>query len=100
MISSACPPIEYLARWRMQLAARLLDQGVSIAEAAASVGYDSEATFNRVFKRFAGAPPGASRRARPKYEALRMDTLGASNRSGSSSLLPPSTRLEHGAFPP
>jgi AraC-like DNA-binding protein len=64
------PPIEYLVRWRVQLAARLLDQGVKIAETAASVGYESEATFNRVFKRFAGAPPGAWRRARPKYDQL------------------------------
>jgi AraC-like DNA-binding protein len=64
------PPIEYLVRWRVQLAARLLDQGVKIAETADSVGYESEATFNRVFKRFAGAPPGAWRRARPKYDQL------------------------------
>ena len=64
------PPIEYLVRWWVQLAARLLDQGARIAETAVSVGYESEATFNRVFKRFAGAPPGAWRRARPKYDQL------------------------------
>jgi AraC-like DNA-binding protein len=58
------PPIEYLARWRMQLAARLLDEGVDVAEAAAEVGYTSPATFNRVFKRFVGATPGAWRRAK------------------------------------
>ena len=33
-----------------------------IAETASSVGYESEATFSRVFKRFAGAPTGAWRR--------------------------------------
>jgi AraC-like DNA-binding protein len=58
------PPIEYLARWRMQLAAKLLDQGVEIAEAAGKVGYASPAAFNRVFKRFVGAAPGAWRRAK------------------------------------
>ena len=61
------PPIEYLGRWRMQLAARLLDQGSSIADVAAQVGYDSEVTFNRVFKRFVGVPPGAWRKAHPRH---------------------------------
>lgn len=57
------PPMQYLARWRMQLAARLLESpGVSIAQAGAQVGYDSEAAFNRAFKRFVGTPPGAWRR--------------------------------------
>jgi AraC-like DNA-binding protein len=51
----------------MQLASRLLDQGSSIADVAAQVGYDSEATFNRVFKRFVGTPPGAWRKAHPKH---------------------------------
>ena len=58
------PPIEYLVRWRMQLAAKLLDEGVDIAETAAKVGYASPATFNRVFKRFVGTPPGSWRRSR------------------------------------
>ena len=58
------PPIEYLGRWRMQLAARLLDEGVDISEAAAAVGYTSPATFCRAFKRFVGTPPGAWRRAK------------------------------------
>jgi AraC-like DNA-binding protein len=60
------PPIEYITRWRVQLAARLLDEGATIAETAGRVGYDSDATFSRVFKRFAGAPPATWRRARPK----------------------------------
>jgi AraC-like DNA-binding protein len=58
------PPIEYVTRWRVQLAARLLEQGATIAETASSVGYDSEATFSRVFKRVAGAPPATWRRSR------------------------------------
>ena len=59
------PPMEYLARWRMQLAARLLDRGATIAQTAVQVGYGSEAAFNRVFKRFVGASPGAWRRGQP-----------------------------------
>jgi len=58
-------PIQYLARWRMQLAARQLEApSASIAQVAAGVGYDSEAAFNRAFKRQVGAPPGVWRRAR------------------------------------
>jgi len=58
-------PMHYLACWRMQLAARRLETpGVSIAQAGAEVGYDSEAAFNRAFKKFVGVPPGAWRRGR------------------------------------
>lgn len=64
------PPIEYLARWRVQLAAKLLDEGVDIAEAADKVGYASPAAFNRVFKRFVGTAPGAWRRAKRKKTAF------------------------------
>lgn len=59
------PPMQYLANWRLQLAARRLeDQRVSIAQAAAEVGYESEAAFSRAFKKLLGAPPAAWRRAR------------------------------------
>jgi len=56
------PPMTYLTRWRLQLAARSLEntpRGVS--EIAAEVGYDSEAAFNRAFKREFGEPPGRYR---------------------------------------
>ncbi len=57
--------MQYLARWRLQLAGRLLEQrGVSIAQAGAEVGYESEAAFNRAFKKGVGVPPGLWRRAR------------------------------------
>jgi AraC-like DNA-binding protein len=40
-------PMQYLARWRLQLAGRLLEQpGISIAQAGAEVGYESEAALN------------------------------------------------------
>jgi AraC-like DNA-binding protein len=56
-------PMQYLARWRMQLAVRRLEiPGVSIAQAGAEVGYESEAAFNRAFKKLVGMPPGAWRK--------------------------------------
>jgi AraC-like DNA-binding protein len=57
------PPLAYLARWRLQLAARLLrTTRRSVIEIAAEVGYESEAAFNRAFKREFGVPPGRFRR--------------------------------------
>lgn len=57
------PPMHYLTRWRMQLAAGLLTRGVSnVAGVAAEVGYDSEAAFSRAFKKFVGVPPATWRR--------------------------------------
>jgi AraC-like DNA-binding protein len=56
-------PMQYLAHWRMQLAANLLRQsGSSIAAIALEVGYQSEAAFSRAFRRTVGAPPAAWRR--------------------------------------
>lgn len=56
-------PMKYLARWRMQLAARLLEEtGQPIEAIAEQVGYRSEAAFNRAFKTIVGMPPGAWRR--------------------------------------
>jgi AraC-like DNA-binding protein len=58
-------PIQYLARWRLQLASRLLEQsGTSVARAAAEVGYESEPAFNRAFKKFVGVTPGTWRKKR------------------------------------
>lgn len=61
------PPIHYLARWRMQIASELLRSGkANLASIAAEVGYDSEASFSRAFKKVVGVPPSAWRqRARP-----------------------------------
>jgi len=48
----------YLTRWRLQLAARSLERtSRGIAEIAADVGYESEAAFNRAFKREFRQPP-------------------------------------------
>jgi AraC-like DNA-binding protein len=51
-------PMQYLARWRMQLAARLLADGTAkVSTVALKVGYESEAAFSRAFKRIIGIPP-------------------------------------------
>jgi AraC-like DNA-binding protein len=55
-------PMHYVGRWRMQLAARLLATGASIGAAAQEVGYNSEAAFQRAFKKYVGVPPGEWRR--------------------------------------
>jgi AraC-like DNA-binding protein len=53
-----CPPMQYLTRWRLLMAARRLYEGnESIAAVGAWIGYESEAAFNRAFKRHFGAPP-------------------------------------------
>ena len=58
------PPMQYLASWRLQLAAQLLREGTrGVASVAAEVGYESETAFNRAFKRHAGQPPAAWRAA-------------------------------------
>jgi AraC-like DNA-binding protein len=57
------PPMQYLTRWRMQVAARLLAEGAAkVSAVAGEVGYDSEAAFSRAFKKVAGVPPGTWRR--------------------------------------
>jgi AraC-like DNA-binding protein len=59
------PPMRYLSSWRLQLAAvRLRECTRSIAQIASEVGYESEAAFNRAFKRAFGTTPAAWRRDR------------------------------------
>lgn len=56
------PPMHYLAMWRMQVAARLLADGGTVASVASAVGYDSEAAFSRAFKKLVGQAPASWRR--------------------------------------
>jgi AraC-like DNA-binding protein len=57
------PPMTYLTRWRLQLASRSLTRSPrGVAEIASEVGYESEAAFNRAFKRQFGMPPARYRR--------------------------------------
>jgi AraC-like DNA-binding protein len=59
------PPMQYLAQWRMQLAATLLSgTSLSLAEIAEQVGYGSETALSRAYKRWVGVAPADWRRAR------------------------------------
>ena len=78
------PPMAYLTGWRLRLAAQALTSTPKgVADIAADVGYESEAAFNRAFKRAFGEPPARYRRqsrnpgssARPSHQAVRARTL-------------------------
>jgi AraC-like DNA-binding protein len=57
------PPMQYLTRWRMQVASGLLrDTSATLVEISLQAGYESEAAFSRAFKREVGVSPGAWRR--------------------------------------
>jgi AraC family transcriptional regulator, alkane utilization regulator len=57
------PPMQYLKRWRISLAAQQLRESqASVLEVATEIGYESEAAFNRAFKRVFGLPPATWRR--------------------------------------
>lgn len=65
------PPMAYLTHWRLQLGAQMLcASNHSVAQIATEVGYESEAAFNRAFKRQFEIPPARfrsqSRSARAK----------------------------------
>ncbi len=69
------PPIRYLVHQRLDRASlRLLESSDSICRIAYEVGYESEAAFNRAFRREYGIPPSTWRRGamtpRPKNASL------------------------------
>jgi len=56
------PPMAYLTRWRLQLGAQMLaSTSYSVAQIAVEAGYESEAAFNRAFKREFTVPPARFR---------------------------------------
>jgi AraC-like DNA-binding protein len=55
-------PMAYLTRWRLQMGAQMLSStNYSVAQIAVEVGYESEAAFNRAFKREFTLPPARFR---------------------------------------
>jgi AraC-like DNA-binding protein len=60
------PPLTYLTRWRMTLAADLLveQESATIADVARAVGYADPFGFSAAFKRVRGANPSEYRRTR------------------------------------
>lgn len=56
------PPLHYLTRWRLDLAAReLRDTDRTVYEVARRVGYTNESAFSRAFRRERGVPPSRYR---------------------------------------
>ena len=61
-------PLHYRARWRLNKAATLLKTtSVKLAEVAERVGYESEFTFSRAFKRATGVSPSVFRKSAKKF---------------------------------
>jgi AraC-like DNA-binding protein len=59
------PPMQYVTRWRMQVAhAALSAEGATVGQLAGRLGYRSEAAFARAFKRVIGVAPGAIKAGR------------------------------------
>lgn len=57
--------MQYLAQWRMQLAANLLSSSsMGLAEIAEKVGYGSETALSRAYKRWVGVAPAEWRRSK------------------------------------
>jgi AraC-like DNA-binding protein len=61
------PPYEFLTHARIQRARELLNRGVSVTRAAATLGYYDQSQMHRHFLRLVGLPPGryAATRTRP-----------------------------------
>ncbi|MBK8970351.1 MAG: AraC family transcriptional regulator [Hahellaceae bacterium] len=59
---SGMTPMEYLTWWRMQLAYQALGQGEPVSSVAVKVGYQSESSFIRAFRRMFNLNPGQVRK--------------------------------------
>jgi AraC-like DNA-binding protein len=62
--------MQYLTRWRLTIAAqRLRNEHASLARIAEDCGYDSEAAFNRAFKRAFATTPAVWRKGDSSQKA-------------------------------
>jgi AraC-like DNA-binding protein len=69
------PAMQYVTRWRMQVAVSALrNDGATVGELASRLGYRSEAAFARAFKRVIGVPPGAVKRSSAGAPAVSLVT--------------------------
>ena len=78
-VTIGLPPMQYIAQWRLTLAA-LRGGGESIARIAERSGYDSEAAFTRAFKREYGVPPSVWRKTDASGPAVASAGRAASDR--------------------
>ncbi len=63
------PPMEYLTRWRIGVACRLLRDGLSVKAVSAQAGYTSPPAFTRVFTGHVGMSPRQWLRERAAFAA-------------------------------
>ena len=57
------PPMQYLSKWRLALAANYLSStSLSLSRIAEEIGYEADAAFSRAFRREYGVPPATWRR--------------------------------------
>ncbi|AJY46139.1 AraC family transcriptional regulator [Martelella endophytica] len=62
-------PMDYVLRWRMQIAEDLIHRGRSVSEVAGLLGYGSQSAFGAAFKRIKGCSPRAALRAKGAQNA-------------------------------
>jgi len=75
-------PMAYLTRWRLLLGAQMLGStNYSVAQVASEVGYESEAAFNRAFKRQFALPPARFRTQSRSDHAAKSKTTHGEGRS-------------------
>jgi AraC-like DNA-binding protein len=55
-------PVEYLDRYRMKQAKKMLESGESVTETALNIGFSSVSYFSRLFEKEVGESPSAYRR--------------------------------------
>ncbi|WP_233887426.1 AraC family transcriptional regulator [Paraburkholderia flagellata] len=81
------PPMQYLARWRMQIAAHeLLTGSKPLTAVAEQIGYESEAAFSRAFRREFGMPPAGWRKSKERTSGVAASAQHLEQTSGVSAL--------------